>query len=95
MAEFLYCRVNYLSLNNPITNNHKNIFQMKTRIIYLILSLPLIFLAPSCSNNTAKTDEPEIATMDSVSNDLEQSTEKLNEQAKKVEESLEKIEKEF
>jgi len=68
---------------------------MKTRIIYLLLSLPLIFLVPSCSNNTAKADEPEIATMDSVSSDLKQSTEKLDEEAKKVEESLEKIEKEF
>lgn len=60
-----------------------------------MLSLPLMFLAPSCSNNTAQADEPEIATMDSVKTDLEQSTEELNEQAKKVEESLEKIEKEF
>lgn len=68
---------------------------MKARIFYLILLFPLMFLANSCSNNTAKADEPEIVTMDSVSNDLEQSTEKLDEQAKKVEESLEKIEKEF
>lgn len=68
---------------------------MKTRITCLILLLPLVFLAPACSNNTAKADEPEIATMDSVTTDLQQSTEKLDEEAKKVEESLEKIEKEF
>lgn len=95
MAEFLYWKVNYLSFKYPNPSLHKINFQMKTRIFYLILSFPLLFLAPSCSNNTAKADEPEIATMDSVTNELEQSTEKLDEEAKKVEESLEKIEKEF
>jgi hypothetical protein len=68
---------------------------MKARIFYLTFLFPIMLLANSCSNNTAKADEPEIATMDSVSSDLKQSTEKLDEEAKKVEESLEKIEKEF
>ena len=54
-----------------------------------------MMLTNSCSNNTAAADEPEITTMDSVKTELEQSTEKLDAEAKKVEESLEKIEKEF
>ena len=68
---------------------------MKTRIFYLTLLLPLMLLMGSCSNNTAKADEPEIETMDSVSKDLEKSTQELDEQTKKMEASLEKMEKEY
>ncbi|MEJ6981030.1 hypothetical protein WG906_11240 [Pedobacter sp. P351] len=65
------------------------------RIYFLTLLMPLALIASSCSNNSAKADEPEIETMDSVSNELNQTTEKLEDQAKKVEASLEKIDKEF
>ena len=67
---------------------------MTIRITYLTLLLPFLLLAGSCSSNAVKTTEPEIAVMDSVSNDLEKSTKELEEQAKKVEASLEKLEKE-
>ncbi|WP_026899244.1 hypothetical protein [Daejeonella oryzae] len=68
---------------------------MKIRLFYLTLILPLLLFVSSCSNKSAKADEPEIATMDSVSTDLEQSTKDLEAETKKVEASLEKIEKEF
>jgi hypothetical protein len=67
---------------------------MKTRILYLTLILPLMLLGSSCTTSSVKADEPEIATMDSVSTNLEQSQKELDEQAKKVEASLEQIEKE-
>lgn len=68
---------------------------MKTRLLYLALLLPFTLLIGSCSSNTAKADEPEIETMDSVSKDLEKSTQELDEQTTKMEASLEKIEKEY
>lgn len=68
---------------------------MKTKLLYLTLLLPFTFLMASCSSNTAKADEPEIETMDSVSKGLEKSTQDLDEETKKLEASLEKIEKEY
>ena len=65
------------------------------KIYFLTLFMPLALIASSCSNNSAKADEPEIETMDSVSKELNQTTEELEDQAKKVEASLEKIDKEF
>lgn len=65
------------------------------KIYFLTLLMPLALFASSCSSNSAKADEPEIETMDSVSNELNKTTEKLEDQAKKVEASLEKIDKEF
>lgn len=65
------------------------------KIYFLTLFMPLALIASSCSTKSAKADEPEIETMDSVSNELNQTTEELEDQAKKVEASLEKIDKEF
>ncbi|HEY0669829.1 MAG TPA: hypothetical protein VGD22_16730 [Sphingobacteriaceae bacterium] len=63
---------------------------------FCVLTIAMgFFVLSSCSNNSTKADEPEVATMDSVSKELETTTKELDEKAKKVEESLEKIEKEF
>lgn len=63
---------------------------------FYVLTLTMgLFVLTSCSSNGKKAREPEVATMDSVSKDLETTTKELDEQAKKVEASLEKIDKEF
>ena len=66
---------------------------MKIRLLFLSMVLPCVVMATSCSNNSVKA-EPEIATMDSVSNELEKSGKELEEQTKKLETSLEQLEKE-
>ena len=70
---------------------------MKRLIIYA--SIPLlaigILLMGSCTNNTTKSDDSEVAVMDSVSKDLEQSTKDLEDKNAKLEASLEKVDKEF
>ena len=66
-----------------------------SKIYFLTLLMPLALLASSCSNKSANADEPEVETMDSISKELDQSTEALEDQAKKVEASLEKVDKEF
>jgi hypothetical protein len=62
-------------------------------------SIPLlaigILLMGSCTNNTTKSDDSEVAVMDSVSKDLEQSTKDLEDKNAKLEASLEKVDKEF
>ncbi|MBC8053041.1 MAG: hypothetical protein H7Y13_08245 [Sphingobacteriaceae bacterium] len=69
---------------------------MKSRKLYLItLLLPFMLLASSCSSNSAKADEPEVATMDSVSNGLNETNQQLDEKAKSLEASLEKADKEL
>jgi len=55
-----------------------------------------ILLFSSCSDTKTTTQETvEITTMDSTSKVLKEQADKLNEQTKKVETSLEKMEKEF
>lgn len=48
----------------------------------------------SCSSNT-KSEKEDVSQLDSVSTDLDKSNEKLTAEAKKVEESLEKIDTEL
>ena len=68
---------------------------MKNLKMYFILitMTSISFIISSCSTNTAKTDQ-EVKAMDSVSDDLSKSDRELDAQAKKVEASLEKIDKE-
>ncbi len=67
---------------------------MNFRKIYLLtMIMPLGLLFSSCSGKSAKADEPEITTMDSVSNELEKSNKELDEQTKKLEASLEQADK--
>jgi predicted esterase len=56
--------------------------------------MPLGLLISSCSGKSAKANEPEVATMDSVSTELEKNNKDLDEQTKKLEASLEQAEKE-
>jgi hypothetical protein len=68
---------------------------MKNLKMYLILaSLTSLTLISSCSTNTTKTDDQEVKAIDSVSDTLKKSDRELDAQAKKVEASLEKIDKE-
>jgi hypothetical protein len=63
---------------------------------FYVLVVAIGFFAMSaCTNKSVKKEEPEVATMDSVSKELETTTKNLDDQNKKVEESLEKIDKEF
>ncbi|HEX8378375.1 MAG TPA: hypothetical protein VF602_11215 [Pedobacter sp.] len=69
---------------------------MRFRKIYLLtMIMPLALLLGSCSGKSAKADEPEIATMDSVSNDMEKTNKELDDQTKKLEASLEQADKEM
>ncbi|MGV3508589.1 MAG: hypothetical protein ACO1N7_04805 [Sphingobacteriaceae bacterium] len=69
---------------------------MKNRKIYFaMLLMPLALSLSSCSNNSAKADEAEVETMDSVSTEMEKTNKELEEQVKKVEASLEKVDKKF
>ena len=55
-----------------------------------------LMAATGCSESkTSKTEEIEINTMDSTSKAMKENQEKLDEQTKKVEASLEKLENEF
>lgn len=63
---------------------------------FYILPITLaLFMVSSCSNNATKADNQKVGTMDSVSKDLDKTTKELDEQATKVEASLEKLDKEF
>ncbi len=69
---------------------------MRFRKIYLLtMIMPLALLLSSCSGKSAKADEPEIATMDSVSTELEKNNKELDDQTKKLEASLEQADKEM
>ena len=66
------------------------------KMFYLTPIIALgLFIMSSCSNNSAKSEDMEISTMDSVSTDLEKTTKELEEKNAKLEASLEKIDKEF
>ena len=60
-------------------------------------ALPLlaIFLLCSCTDTKTPEETIQISTMDSTSKVLKQQTDKLDEQTKLLEASLEKMEKEF
>ncbi len=69
-------------------------------IHYIKRMTPLAFaafiLASSCTESKTNTQEQtEINTMDSTSRVLKENADKLEDQTKKVEESLEKLDREF
>ncbi len=69
-------------------------------IHYIKRMAPLVFvaviMASSCSETKTKSkEETEINTMDSTSKELKVNTEKLEDQTRKVEESIEKLDAEF
>ena len=67
---------------------------MNFRKTYVFTSIIGVFLLlASCSSNSTKADEPEIATMDSVSTELANTNNELDERTKKLEASLEEAEK--
>lgn len=69
---------------------------MNPRKIFLIsLIIPLALVLSSCGGNSAKSSEPQITTMDSVSKELDQTNEQLDEKTKNLEASLEKADKEL
>jgi hypothetical protein len=65
------------------------------KFIFISLIMPLALAISSCSGNSVKSSEPEIATMDSVSKELDQTNEQLEEKTKNLEASLEKADKEL
>jgi septal ring factor EnvC (AmiA/AmiB activator) len=68
----------------------------RLKMFYLTPIIALgLFIMSSCSNNSAKSEDLEISTMDSVSKDLEKTTKELEEKNAKLEASLEKLDKEF
>jgi len=58
-----------------------------------ILALGL-FLLCSCTNKPTKTTESEVVIMDSISNDLQNTTRDLEEKNAKLEAALEKVDNE-
>ncbi len=61
-----------------------------------VVILALGVTAAACTSNTTSTDKQhEVSAMDSVSKDLEKTNKELQDEAEKVEASLEKIDKEF
>jgi hypothetical protein len=64
---------------------------MKTIALLAIAAV----LATSCSDAKTPEEEADIKRMDSVSQAVKDSTRRLEEQTKKVEASLEKLDKEF
>jgi len=62
----------------------------------LAYGLIAIIAATGCKeSSTSKTEEVEIQTMDSTSKAIKENQEKLEEQTKKVEASIEKLDNEF
>ena len=61
-----------------------------------ILSVSGVILLSSCGDSKTTTEEStEIKTMDSTSKVVRENVQKLEDQTRKVEESLEKLDKEF
>lgn len=60
-----------------------------------MVSLALAILTVSCNSEAPNSNKQEVKAMDSLSNELEKTNKDLDEQTKKVEVSLEKIDKEF
>ena len=68
----------------------------RLKMFYLTPIIALgLFIMSSCSNNSAKSEDLEISTMDAVSKDLEKTKVALEEKNAKLEASLEKLDKEF
>lgn len=62
----------------------------------LILAITACLAVSSCTEQKKSTQEEiEIKTMDSTSKSIKENTDKLEDQTKKVEASLEKLDKEF
>jgi beta-lactamase regulating signal transducer with metallopeptidase domain len=62
------------------------------KLYFLAMIIPIALITSSCSSNSTKADEPEVATMDSVSKELSSSNDSLDAQTKKLEASLEAAE---
>ena len=63
---------------------------------FSVLGIVAIMAATGCKESqTSKTEEVEINTMDSTSKAIKENQEKLEEQTKKVEASIEKLDNEF
>jgi Skp family chaperone for outer membrane proteins len=66
------------------------------KVILIIPFAIILIIASSCNDNkTSPQEEVKITSMDSTTRVLKQNREKLEEQTKKVETSLENLEKEF
>ena len=63
---------------------------------FSVLGIVALMAATGCNESkTSKTEEVEINTMDSTSKAIKENQEKLEEQTKKVEASIEKLDNEF
>ncbi|MFD2161369.1 hypothetical protein ACFSJU_03140 [Paradesertivirga mongoliensis] len=62
------------------------------KFYYGLLILPVALILSSCSNNSAKADDPKVLVMDSISTELESTNKELDEKTSKLEESLKKAE---
>jgi hypothetical protein len=67
---------------------------MKVPKFYYLFILPFALLTSACSNNAVKADEPQITTMDSIANELNETNKQLDEKAKNLEAAIEKADKE-
>jgi hypothetical protein len=69
---------------------------MFLKVILIIPFAIILIIASSCNDNkTSPQEEVKITSMDSTTRVLKQNREKLEEQTKNVETSLENLEKEF
>jgi septal ring factor EnvC (AmiA/AmiB activator) len=59
------------------------------------LAFAILVFASSCSEKKTSQEKAEINTMDSTSKVLKENTEKLEDQTKKVEASVEELDEEF
>jgi septal ring factor EnvC (AmiA/AmiB activator) len=66
------------------------------KFCYSIIIATAVLTATACfSSDTTKVESNELSAMDSVSKNLEKSNKELDEQAKKVEASIERLDKEL
>lgn len=67
----------------------------KNKLLFLVIAGFCISVTACTQQKTNNQEEIEIKTMDSTSNAVKESADKLEEQTKKVEASLEKLDNEF
>lgn len=68
----------------------------RLQLSFFVAIIAIMGFTTSCTSSSTKTeDKQEVSAMDSVSQELEKTNKELDDEAKKVEASLEKVDKEF
>ena len=68
----------------------------RSQLYSYVVIIAIMGITTSCTSSSTKTEEKQdVSAMDSVSQELEKTNKELEEEAKKVEVSLEKADKEF